>query len=134
MLISAARLTAILADRVDPIAPRPFRMRAIGTDLLLEHPNGWGATMAVGWIEDEEEAADRTPAELASLIVGNALDELQDSVSESSKEPWPALSKTTMAPVNVRTDGVSIFFWYGISEATPVIGFAPIALRDLARS
>jgi hypothetical protein len=105
-------------------------MRAIGTDLLLEHPNSWGCTMSVGWIEDEP--PDRTAAELASLIIGNTLDELQDCVSESSREPWPALSKTTMAPVNVRTDGVSIFFWYGISEATPVIGFAPIALRDLA--
>jgi hypothetical protein len=131
MQISAARLAAILADRVDPVAPRPFRMRAIGADLLLEHPNGWGCTLSVGWIEDE--VAGRTAAQLASLIVGNALDELQDTVSESSRQPWPALSKTTMAPVNVRTDGVSIFFWYGLSEATPVIGFAPIALGDLAR-
>jgi hypothetical protein len=132
-LISAARLVAIVADRLDPISPRPFRLRAQGTDLLLEHPDGWGVTMSVGWIEDEGEAAGRTPAELASLIVGNALDELQDSVSESSKNPWPPLSTTVMAPMNVRTDGVNIFFWYGISEAAPVIGFAPIAVRDLAR-
>ena len=87
--------------------------------------------MDISWIEDEGE--DRTAAQLAALIAGNALNELQDAVSESSKEPWPALSPTVMAPYHTRTDDTSLFFWYGTSETTPVIGFKPIALSEVAR-
>jgi hypothetical protein len=131
MLISAERLVAILADRLDPVAPRPFRVTAKGTDLVVEHPHGWGVVMDVAWIQDEGE--DRTAAQMAGVIVGNALNELQDAVSESSKEPWPALSPTVMAPYHVRTDATSVFFWYGTSETAPVIGFTPIALSEVAR-
>jgi hypothetical protein len=131
MLISAARLAAILADRLNPVAPRPFRITARGTDLVIEHPQNWGCVMDVSWIEDEGE--DRTAAQLTGLVVGNALNELQDAVSESSKDPWPALSPTVMAPCHVRSDGTSVFFWYGTFEAAPVIGFTPIALSEVSR-
>jgi hypothetical protein len=131
MLLSATRLAAILADRLDPIAPRPFRVTARGTDLVIEHPHNWGCVMDVSWIEDEGE--DRTAAQLTGLVVGNALNELQDAVSESSKDPWPALSPTVMAPYHVRSDGTSVFFWYGTFEAAPVIGFTPIALSEVSR-
>lgn len=132
MLISAPRLLAVLADRLDDVAPRPFRVRANGTDFLIDHPNGWWVKMGFAWIEDETET--RSYAELADVVVRSALDELQDTVSEASKEPWPKHSPTTMAPVNIRTDGESLFFWYGVSESSPVIGFEPIALKDVARS
>ena len=132
MLISASSLLAVLADRLDDVAPPPFRVRANGTDLLIDHPNGWWVSMRFGSIEDETET--RSFAELADMVVRSVLDELQDTVSEASKEPWPKHSPTTMAPVNVRTDGESLFFWYGVSESSPVIGFEPIALKDVARS
>jgi len=131
MLISAARLVAVIADRLDPIAPPPFRVRAQGTDLAIDHPQSWGFTMDAGWIEDETET--RTPAELADLIIGNALSGLQDAVSESSKEPWPQISPTIMALPNTRTDGERVFFWYGPSESTAVLGFPPIMLKDVTR-
>jgi len=131
MVISAARLVTVIADRLDPVAPRPFRVRPYGRDLAFEHPE-WGFIMGAEFIEDETET--RTAEELADLIVTNALEALQDVVSESSKEPWPPLTPTTMAPVHVRTDGERVYFWYGISEAAPVIAFAPIALEDVTRS
>jgi len=131
MVISATRLVSIIAQRLDPVAPRPFRVRPYARDLAFDHPE-WGFIMGAEFIEDETET--RTAEELAQLIIGNALEALQDVVSESSKEPWPPLTPTAMAPVHVRSDGQRVYFWYGISETAPVIGFEPIALNDVTRS
>jgi hypothetical protein len=132
MLISVSRLLAVLADRLDTVAPPPFTVRAKGTDLLIDHPQTWWVWLGFGWIEDETES--RSNAQLGELVIRSALNQLQDTVSEASKEPWPGQSPTTMAPANVRTDGESLFFWYGASESSPVIGFEPITLKDVARS
>jgi hypothetical protein len=36
-----------------------------------------------------------------------------------------------MALYGIRHDGAEIRFWYGVSEAAPVIAFLPIRLADL---
>lgn len=129
MRISASRLAAVVAARLQPQTPPPFEMRAEDATLLLDHPTGWDFSMPLDWIEDETE--DRGPGELAELVVGSALSELQDAVSEASREPWPAEAARRMALPGTRRDDARVYFSYGESEQSPVLGFAPIAIADV---
>lgn len=133
MRISAVRLAGEIAARLAPVTPPPFSVRAQGSELQILHPFGWGSYMPLDWIEDPSD--DRSAGELAELVVGNALSSLQDAVSESTREPWPPLSTTgrprDMALYGTRCDGAEIVFWYGVSEAAPVIVFPPIGLSDV---
>ena len=122
-------MAAALAERLDPIVPPPFRVRAEGNELIVDHPTGWGLWMPLEWIEDENE--DRAAGELAELIAGNALDSVQDAVSESSREPWPELTRRVMALPGTRRDDAHIYLWYGPSEQSAVISIDPIALATL---
>jgi hypothetical protein len=133
MRISAARLAGELAARLSAVAPPPFSVRAEGSELQILHPYGWSSYLPLDWIEDPSD--DRSTVELAELAIGNALDGLQDAVSESSGEPWPPLSSAgtprDMALYGIRQDSAEIRFWYGASEAAPVIAFPPIRLSDV---
>jgi hypothetical protein len=133
MRISATRVARELAARLAPAVPSPFEVSAVGSELRIKHPTSSVVIMPLDWIEDA--ADDRSAAELAELVVGNALNSLQDAVSEGSREPWPALSPDgqprLMAPYDTRYDGSRLFFWYGLSEQAPVIAFPPIMLRDV---
>lgn len=130
MKLSAARLAAALATRLDTVAPSPFRVRAAGTDLCVDHPTGWGTTMPLDWIEDEAE--DRSAAELAELVAWNALSSLQDAVAESSKEPWPELAPRVLALPGTRRDASHVYLWYGPSKHTAVVALEPISLAEVA--
>jgi hypothetical protein len=77
MRISASRLAAALAARLNPVVPSPFWVCAESTDLRVDHPTGWGLRMPLAWIEAEGEC--REAAELVELIGSNALSSLQDS-------------------------------------------------------
>jgi hypothetical protein len=130
--ISATRLARELSARLSPVPPPPFRVSAVGAELRIDHPDGWGTIMPLEWLEDPSD--DRGVAELAELAVRNALDSLQDAVSEAGGEPWPPLSPDApraMAPCDARCDGTAVRFWYGRSEESPVIAFRPILLRDV---
>lgn len=134
MRISAVRLASAIASRLTSKVPAPFAFRADESDLILDHPNRWGFTIPLDWIEASDE--DRSGSELAELIVANVLNSLQDAVSESRTEPWPALEADgpprTMAPYGTRNDGQRVYFWYGIAEADAIITFDPIPLNEVA--
>ena len=129
--ISASRLAAALAKRLDSIVPPPFRVRAEGNELIVDHPTGWGLWMPLEWIEAANE--DRGAGELAQLIAGNALDSVQDAVCESSREPWPELTRRVMALPGTRRDDSYIYLWYGPSERSAVISMDPLPLATLVR-
>lgn len=134
MRISASRLACEIAARLSPVVPRPFRVSAAGAELRIEHPGGWNDIMPLDWLEDPSD--DRSVAALAELAVGNALNSLQDAISEASREPWPPLSSDfprVMAPYDTRFDGTQICFWYGRSEDLPTIAFSPIMLSDVVQ-
>jgi hypothetical protein len=134
MRISASSLAREIAARLSPVVPRPFRVTAAGVELRIEHPRGWDSIMPLDWLEDPSD--ERSAAELAELAVGNALNSLQDAVSEASREPWPPVSPDfprVMAPYETRFDGTQIHFWYGHSEDLPAIAFTPIMLRDVVQ-
>jgi hypothetical protein len=112
-----------------PPAPWPFRVRADGTDFVLDHPTGWGLTMPPDWIEYESE--ERDAGELTELIAGNALDSVQDAVSESSHEPWPQLAPRVFAEPGTRRDASHVYLWYGPSEHSAAISMEPIPLASV---
>ena len=87
--------------------------------------------MPLEWIEEENE--DRDAGELAQLIAGNALESVQDAVSESFREPWPELTRRVMALPGTRRDESYIYLWYGPSERSAVISVDPIALVTVVR-
>ncbi len=133
MRVSAARLATTVAERLASVVPPPFEVNAAGADLIVGHPRGWGFIMPFGWVEEEDE--DRSGAELAEMMVGNALSSVQDAVSEATTEAWPPQWPTgtprVMAPSGTRCDGTTIYFWYGLAEQFPVVTFTPIRLRDI---
>ena len=134
MRISASRLAREIAARLNPVVPQPFRVSAAGAELRIEHSGGWYGIMALDWLEDPVD--DRSVAELAELAIGNALNSLQDAVSEASREPWPPLSPEfprVMAPYETHFDGTRVRFWYGRSEDAPAIAFMPIMLLDVVQ-
>lgn len=133
MRVSASRLATLLAARLCAVVPPSFDVRAVGSAVVVHDPDGWNLTMDIGWIEEEDD--DRTDIELAELVVGNALNHLQDAVSEAEKVPWPPLAPGSMkmAPYGTRADDTSIHLWFGRSERSPVIAFEPIPLREIAR-
>jgi hypothetical protein len=136
MRISAVRLAGEIAARLAPVAPPPFSVRAQDDELQIVHPFGWSSYMPLDWLEDPSD--DRSAAELAELAVGNALNSLQDAVSESTREPWPPVTPSgtprELALYGTRCDGAQIVFWYGTAEEAPVIAFPPIRLSDVLRS
>jgi hypothetical protein len=133
MSISAFRVASVLADRLEPAVPSPFRVRAVGPQLQVDHPDDWGFTLGFEWMEAEAEG--RSTATLLELAVDSALSHLQDAVAESTTEPWPALSEqgqgSAMASCQMRWEGEELLFWYGIAEATPLVSFAPIPLHEV---
>jgi hypothetical protein len=58
-----------------------------------------------------------------------ALDELQDFVSEVTSDPWPGEARQPQPRGNVRDS--YLYLWYGDSES-PILACEPIALADLA--
>ncbi len=143
MPLSAARLSAALARRLAPVVPPPFRVRADGADVTVEHPAGWGFTSGVGSIMDAAASPEYdhswaetgpwdepTDGERAETAVRAVLNSLQDAVSEATGEPWPEAAPRRMAEYGARHDARALYFWYG-SENAPVVAFAPMALADL---
>ena len=139
MFISASRLSAALAPRLDAVVPRPFRLHAEGPVLVLEHPDGWGAQKYLDWIEHphwlanavKDVGAGRAIARVAEIAVVSVLDGLQHDIPEALREPWPALSPTRFAAAAALCDGENVYLWYGESEETAVVSFPPIPLSDL---
>ena len=129
MSISSSHLASIVAARLAPALPPPFRIHAEETDLVITHPAGWGSVMPLDWLEDEDE--DRSVAELVEMVVGNALSSVQDSISEATREPWPQVAPRVMALPGSRCDGSHVYFWYGASEKSAVMTFEPIRLADV---
>ena len=131
--ISAERVAAVLAERFHNVMPRPFAASAIGPTFRVDHPSGGGFLMPLEWLEED----DRNAADLLELAVGNALNGIQDAVSEDTTEPWPLLASPdrshVMAPYQTEWRESELHFWYGESEERAAIAFAPVALAAVEK-
>jgi hypothetical protein len=73
----------------------------------------------------------------AAMVSEGVLSSVQDGVSEATAEPWPSLPHGGMALPGTRTDGRSVYLWYGPDlerEAGAVTAFPPIPVVDLLGS
>jgi hypothetical protein len=138
---AAVRLAAALAERLDVIVPRPFRVRAERAWLSLYYGatpySSTGVAAVLDQPIDPDEDDERWSFQgLAAGIAWNALSSVQDGVAETTTEPWPRLPGGGMALPGTRTDGERVFLWYGPdlkSETGAVLSLPSISLRDLGR-
>lgn len=134
------RLAMALADRLNAVAPDPFRVRAEGGWVSLYRGTEWDGSTGVAAILD----ADSGPKGLTeegqdfAETVRNAsyavLSSVQDGVSEATTEPWPRLPSGNLALPGARTDEEWVYLWYGAdtgSEEGAVMAFAPLRLDAL---
>jgi hypothetical protein len=137
---AAIRLTQALAERLDAVAPRPFRVRADGGYLMLYYGTTWDSSCGISSVLDQEidpSAAEGTRGSFAwsaASVAWNALSCVQDGIAIGTHKQWPTLPNGRMADCGSRTDGARIYLWYGPEhdrEGGAVISFAPILLDDI---
>jgi hypothetical protein len=133
-------LAAALAARLDAVVPDRFRVYAESDRVALYCGDAFDSSIGVSGVLDQEvdpQAADgerHSFAWFATMVSEGVLSSVQDGVSEATAEPWPPLSDSRMAYSGARTDGKSVYLWYGPDyerETNAVIAFAPILVTDL---
>ena len=141
--LAARRLAALLAQRLDAVVPRPFRVHAdAGTVTLYEGAAfdscNYLATLLDWELDPHAAAGERGSfAWRAAAVSEGVLSSVQDGVSEGTADAWPPLASGGMALPGTRTDGASVFLWYGPHydrEDDAVLSFEPIELAELLAS
>jgi hypothetical protein len=139
----AIRLAAALAERLDAVVPRPFRVRAEGGWVSLYRGSAWDGSSDVAGVLDQEADPEAPAGErgsfawFAAMVAENVLSSVQDGVAEGTAEQWPALPQGGMALPGTRTDGQRVYLWYGADyerQVGAVLSFPPIPLAELAGS
>lgn len=137
---ASIHLAAALAERVNAVVPTPFRVRADNGRVALYCGDAFDSSIGVSGVLDQEVDPQAAPSErhsfawFAAMVSESVLSSVQDGVSEGTAEPWPPLSRSRMAYPGARTDGTSVYLWYGPDserEAGAVIAFLPILIADL---
>ena len=137
---ASIQLAAALAARLDAVMPNPFRVYAEGDRVSLYCGDAFDSSIGVSGVFDQQvdpqvAAGERHSfAWFAAMVAENVLSSVQDGVSEVTAEPWPPLSRAHMALAGARTDGESVYLWYGPDyerEVGAVIEFPPVLLADL---
>jgi len=137
---AARRLATLVAQRLDAVVPRPFRVEAEGGVVSLHEGATWDTSIHVASLVDQDVDRDAAPGERGSFAWNAAsaaesvLNNVQDGVAEGTKDPWPRLADGTMAMWGTRTDGTRIWMWYGPysdRETDAVLSFEPISIEEL---
>jgi hypothetical protein len=129
-------LTAILADRLAAVVPAGFYVEAAGGMLRYTCDEGrfpgqqgdYHCGAAGTFVRDNFGLYGETDADNIAGVATQALDELQDYISEATHDPWPGL-RSQPSP-HARICGATLHLWYG--DATNVaLGCALIPLADV---
>jgi hypothetical protein len=129
MRASSRKLAAVLAQRLNDIAPAPFRVSAEDGRVNIYIADALDTiSLTADIVEDET----RDLAERLWTAAESVLSALQDSVSEHTSLPWPSTDGRTMALPGVRWDGESIHLWFGPDEAAPVVSMPPISITEIS--
>ena len=127
---SSHKLAAALAQRLNEIAPAPFRLSAeegrvniyVGDVLDTE-------SFTPEIIEDET----RDLSEVLFTASWSVLSALQDVISELTRDAWPSTDGRTMALPDVRVDADAVHLWYG-DERAPMIRLPAIRLAEIMKA
>ena len=130
----AARFARALADRLNAVVPRPVRVCAEGGAVAVYvGADRWGSALAGEVIDQPEidEAGEPWPlAERVETAARAVLSSVQDTVAESSREPWPRLPTGAMALPDARVEAGEVHLWYGPTEAAAVLTLPSLALDE----
>jgi len=124
--MNAERLAVLIAERLSKIAPEGFEVTASGGLIWYScrsrGRSGTHVQSNIGVYGDTDE-------ENAIGIGVQALDELQDYVSEATGSPWPGTSRQPVPHGQIR--GSSLYLWYDDAGST-VLSCDQIRLADFA--
>jgi hypothetical protein len=136
MAVDVEALTAILADRFAAIIPAGFHVEASDGMLWYSADAGrfpgqagdYRVGRAGSHIRDNLGVYSDTDEENIIGVAVQALDELQDYVSEASHDPWPG--RTGQPPPHGQIRDSALHLWYG-DPGQPGLACEPIALTAI---
>lgn len=122
--MTGAALASALADRLAAVLPPGFTARSDGADFHVDAPDGVGSMTSLAHLD----ADDVEPQDYADAA-WNVLSMVQDVVSETTTDPWPAAagSGSDLAEPSTSVDGSQIRLCFG-AEDDPVLTLPPIGL------
>src|SRR5690349_8200183 len=95
---AARRLATLVAQRLDAVVPRPFRVEVNGGVVVLYAGATWDTSINVASLVDQDVDPDAAQGERGSFAwnaasaAGSVLNNVQDGVAEGTKDPWPRLA------------------------------------------
>jgi hypothetical protein len=125
MTVDVDRFAGILAQRLAAIVPEGFHVEA--GDGMLWYSADDGRRSGTYMRDNFGVYGETDEDNLAGLTV-QALDELQDYVSEATHDPWPGTTTQPRPHGEIRDR--ALHAWYGDHGAV-VLACAPIPLADL---
>jgi len=138
--LAARRLAALIVQRLDALLPRSFRVEAEAGVVSLHEGAAWDTSIGLASLVDQDVDPAAAPgarysfAWNAANAAESVLNNVQDGISERTKDPWPRLADGRIAMWGARTDGERIFLWYGPDsdrETDAVLSFEPISVTEL---
>jgi hypothetical protein len=129
--IDPDQLNQVLAQRLGAVVPDGFHIEA--AEGMLRYSADTQVGTAGTYVRDNFAVHGETDEERAGGVTAQALDELQDYISEATRDPWPGQRAQPQARAQVR-DGV-LFAWYEGpgSPSGAVLEMEPVPLADLQR-
>lgn len=128
MRVSSHKLALSLADRLNKVMPKGFRLSAVNAKLELRIDGSWDSTLfAPEYFEDESRAV----GERLESVAFSVLDSVQDSVIEHLRAPWPSIDGRKMAEPGVHYAEDALHLWYGGSQTSPVVNIPQIPLAEI---
>jgi hypothetical protein len=129
-------LAALLADRLTAIVPPGFHVEAADGMLWYSADQGrfpgqrgdYRVGQAGTHVRANLGVQGDTDADRLTGLAVQALDELQDYISEATHDPWPGTTAQPRPHAEIRDS--MLHLWYG-DPASPALTCTPIPLRNL---
>jgi hypothetical protein len=134
--VDADRLAELLADRLTAIVPPGFHVEARDGMLWYSADQGrfpgqqgdYHVGQAGTYVRDNLGAYGETDADFVTGVAAQALDELQDYISEATHDPWPGIRAQPRPHAHIRD--ATLHLGYGDPDA-PVLACAPVPIAAL---
>jgi hypothetical protein len=124
-MMSPEDFARALVERLTPILPAGYFVRAVEGVVHIDAPDGLGAATSLADLLDLDDLAPQDYADAAWAVLSLA----QDVVSEMTTDPWPAAAgpHTDLAEPRTAVDGRQVSLWFGADEQ-PELTLPPIDL------
>jgi len=137
--VNADAFTAFLADRLAAIVPAGFHVEARDGMLWYSATPGrfpgqqgdYRTGQVATYVRDNLGAYADLDADDLTGVAAQALDELQDYISEATHDPWPGTRAQPRPHARIRDS--MLYLGYGDPD-TPILACAPIPLPPLRAS